>query len=65
MITPCIAVCKIDITTDLCMGCGRTKDEITRWSKMTDEERMEVMKRLGYANRRVGREEKLRRYDRG
>jgi predicted Fe-S protein YdhL (DUF1289 family) len=47
------------------MGCGRTKDEITRWSKMTDEERMEVMKRLGYANRRVGREEKLRRYDRG
>lgn len=65
MITPCIAVCKIDRATDLCIGCGRSKDEITRWSKMTDEERMEVMKRLGYAKRRVGREEKLRRYDKG
>ena len=61
MITPCIAVCKIDRTTDLCTGCGRTKDEITRWSRMTDEERMGVMKRLGYANQRIGREKKLQR----
>jgi predicted Fe-S protein YdhL (DUF1289 family) len=64
MITPCISVCKIDKETRTCQGCGRTIDEIRDWSKYTDTERMEVMRRLGYG-KRMGREEKLRRYDRG
>jgi predicted Fe-S protein YdhL (DUF1289 family) len=64
MITPCIAICKIDNETAVCRGCGRTTEEIRMWTKYTDEERMEVVKRLGYGKRR-GRDEKLRRYDKG
>jgi len=64
MITPCISVCRINKETRTCLGCGRTIDEITQWSKYSDDERMQVMKRLGYG-KRAGRDEKLRRYDRG
>ena len=42
--SPCVKVCKLK--DDVCIGCGRTKDEITRWTKMTDAEREEVMKRI-------------------
>jgi len=55
MITPCLSKCKIDRYTRACEGCGRTIDEITNWSKMTDEERMVVMKRLGYGKRKGGK----------
>ena len=30
----------------LCMGCGRTLDEIARWVKMTDAERERVLAEL-------------------
>ena len=67
-ITPCISVCRIDKDTRKCEGCGRTIEEISQWSKMSDEDRMTAMKNLGYG-RRVDRpndqREKLRRYDRG
>lgn len=29
MISPCIGVCKLD--EDVCVGCGRTTDEIQEW----------------------------------
>lgn len=41
--SPCVNVCALD-ENDICIGCQRTADEITRWSQMTDEERLEVMK---------------------
>ena len=53
MITPCISVCKIDIHTSTCQGCGRTMEEIRMWSKYSDEERMGVMKRLGYGKEKI------------
>lgn len=59
MITPCISLCKIDKDTRTCSGCNRTIDEIRLWSRYTDEERMNVMKRLGYGER-MGREEKIK-----
>lgn len=59
MITPCISICKIDRQTKVCQGCGRTNEEIKMWSKYTDEQRMEVMRRLGYGTR-SGRQ---KRYD--
>ncbi len=46
MITPCIQICKIDNLTKKCTGCGRTLDEIARWSTMTDIERTVIMKKL-------------------
>ena len=35
-----------------CLGCGRTRDEIAKWRNFSDEERLDVMKRLGYGNKR-------------
>jgi predicted Fe-S protein YdhL (DUF1289 family) len=44
--TPCIAVCMIDPTTSLCLGCGRTLPEIARWHRMDSAERLAVMTQL-------------------
>ena len=51
-ITPCVQVCKIDVESRTCSGCGRTIDEIREWTSYTEEERMAIMKRLGYGKRR-------------
>lgn len=64
MITPCVSICSIDAQTQVCIGCGRTRSEIENWSKMNEKDQYEIMKRLGYG-RRMGRQEKLRRYDHG
>ena len=65
MITPCLAICKVDNQTLVCRACGRTREQIQKWSTYTDDERLNIMRQLGYANKRMGREERLRRYDRG
>lgn len=41
--SPCINVCALD-EQDICTGCQRTASEITRWGKMTDDERRDVLK---------------------
>lgn len=51
-ITPCVSLCVVDKETKKCKGCGRTLDEIRNWSRYSDEERMEVMKKLGYGKRK-------------
>ena len=32
--TPCVNICTLDARAGRCLGCGRTVDEITRWSRM-------------------------------
>jgi predicted Fe-S protein YdhL (DUF1289 family) len=44
--TPCIKLCTVDPTSRLCRGCGRTLDEIGRWSILTDAERGQIMAEL-------------------
>lgn len=46
MISPCISVCVLDPVSELCEGCGRSLDEISQWSRMTEDERRAVMARL-------------------
>jgi predicted Fe-S protein YdhL (DUF1289 family) len=41
--TPCIRVCVLDPDSGLCLGCGRTIDEIARWAAMTEAERTRIM----------------------
>ena len=48
--SPCVSLCALDID-DICMGCQRTGDEISRWGKMTNEERRDVLKQV---ERRAG-----------
>jgi predicted Fe-S protein YdhL (DUF1289 family) len=46
MISPCISICVLDPVSELCEGCGRSLDEISQWSRMTDDQRRAVMSRL-------------------
>lgn len=46
MISPCIKLCAIEPATRLCSGCGRTLNEIGRWSTLSDSERAEIMREL-------------------
>lgn len=41
--SPCINICKIEPTSRLCIGCLRSIDEITQWSRMSDDQRRAIM----------------------
>ena len=41
--TPCIRVCVVHPTRPLCIGCGRSLDEIARWIDLTDAERTRII----------------------
>lgn len=44
--TPCTKVCTIEPRSQLCRGCGRTLDEIARWTLLGDGERARIMAEL-------------------
>ncbi len=54
--TPCIRICEMDPALGICVGCGRTLDEIARWATMTDAERTAIMavlsSRLGWSGKK-------------
>ena len=50
MKSPCVKICKL--IDSVCIGCGRTRNEISKWIKLSHAERMEIMKRLGYGKRK-------------
>jgi predicted Fe-S protein YdhL (DUF1289 family) len=54
--SPCIKVCVVDPARRLCRGCGRTLDEIARWSAMDEAERRHVMALLADRLRLMRRE---------
>jgi predicted Fe-S protein YdhL (DUF1289 family) len=57
--TPCIKICIVDGESGLCMGCFRSLPEVGRWSRMSEEERIQVMDGLAERRARI-RPEKLR-----
>lgn len=40
--SPCTHICQLD-AEDICIGCLRTRDEIARWSQMTENEKVEIL----------------------
>lgn len=44
--SPCRRMCTLDERDSLCIGCGRSLDEIMRWTTMTPAERKAVMQRV-------------------
>jgi predicted Fe-S protein YdhL (DUF1289 family) len=44
--SPCVKVCTLDARSGLCLGCGRTIDEIARWTAMSVAERARVTREL-------------------
>jgi predicted Fe-S protein YdhL (DUF1289 family) len=55
MLSPCVRVCAIETATGLCAGCGRSLEEIARWSRMTDAERRRIMNELAGRRRQAPR----------
>ncbi len=49
--SPCINVCRMDAGTGLCLGCFRTTEEITVWSRASSDQRLQVL--LAVERRRV------------
>lgn len=44
--SPCIQLCTIHPDTRLCLGCARSIDEITAWSRLTPAVRKAIMLEL-------------------
>lgn len=44
--TPCIRVCVVDPVSGLCIGCGRTLQEIGAWAGLSPQRRKDVMATL-------------------
>ena len=42
--SPCIQVCELD-ADDICLGCGRSLEEIGAWMYADDAERRAIVKR--------------------
>jgi predicted Fe-S protein YdhL (DUF1289 family) len=64
--SPCVKLCGIHPEAKICTGCLRTMDEITGWSKLSPQERREIMitlpqRRPQLAKRRGGRAARMSR----
>ena len=42
--SPCISICRYE--NEVCVGCGRTVDEVVNWYDMHDDEKQNVLNRL-------------------
>jgi predicted Fe-S protein YdhL (DUF1289 family) len=49
--TPCTGACRYLVGQRLCLGCGRTFEEITAWATMTPPRRAAVWERLAAEGR--------------
>jgi predicted Fe-S protein YdhL (DUF1289 family) len=44
--SPCISVCRMEVTTGVCKGCLRTLEEIAAWSTLDDAGKRTVWARI-------------------
>ena len=44
--SPCVKICVVDPLAGLCIGCGRTVEEISLWPEMAERARLAVMAEL-------------------
>jgi predicted Fe-S protein YdhL (DUF1289 family) len=44
--SPCLKICVVDQTRDLCRGCYRTLDEISHWASYTRAEKIALLDQL-------------------
>jgi len=48
--SPCIDICTINSKSELCEGCGRSKEEIANWLSYSDEKKKTVLNHLKTRN---------------
>jgi predicted Fe-S protein YdhL (DUF1289 family) len=52
VLSPCVGICSLD-DDGLCLGCRRSADEIAAWSRMDDDQRLQLMECLPSREARV------------
>ena len=52
--SPCVEICALD-EQDICIGCQRSAMEITRWGRMSNAERRDVLTKCNERARETGR----------
>ena len=52
--SPCTKVCVLDGPSGLCVGCGRTGDEIALWGSLAEPRRVAIMAGLAARLRAAG-----------
>jgi len=45
-LSPCVSVCRMDALQDLCLGCLRTRAELTQWSTAGDAQRLAIWQQI-------------------
>jgi len=49
--SPCVDICTTDPESDLCVGCGRTVEEIANWIIFSDKEKKKLLIELEKRNK--------------
>lgn len=45
--SPCVGICSATALGDeICIGCGRTFDEVRLWNTLTDDQKIAINRRL-------------------
>jgi predicted Fe-S protein YdhL (DUF1289 family) len=44
--SPCIRICVVDETREVCRGCYRTLDEISQWASYTPTQKLALLNDL-------------------
>lgn len=57
--SPCIRSCCLD-KEEVCIGCGRTVEEITRWGDANDNEKLKI---LAVAGKRKQAKESIKTFE--
>lgn len=42
--SPCVKICRLE--NGVCIGCKRTREEVAKWARFTDAEKLQVLQRL-------------------
>ena len=45
-ISPCIGLCKLDVNSNLCIGCFRSPDEIAKWPLLDNKKALQIMEEI-------------------
>lgn len=45
--SPCVQICVLDEELGHCIGCGRTRAEIWKWTRATEDEKRDIVLRAG------------------
>ncbi|MCF6783335.1 MULTISPECIES: DUF1289 domain-containing protein [Pseudomonadaceae] len=53
---PCVSICKVK--DDICIGCGRSRDEMKAWKSMKNKERRAVNEMAAARLKALGKKRK-------